>query len=141
MNGLVATATIVINAPAAKVWQALTDPALVKQYMFGSDVVTDWKEGSDIVYRGTWDGKPFEDKGKIIKVVPEQLLATTHYSPLSGTEDIPENYHTITYELSEADGKTTFKLSQDNNADEAARAESENNWQMVAEGIKKVVES
>jgi uncharacterized protein YndB with AHSA1/START domain len=140
MNDYVATVKIVINAPAAKVWRALTDPELVKQVMFGSEVVTDWQEGSDIVYRGEWQGKPFEDKGKIIKIVPEKQLITTHYSSMGGAEDIPENYHTITYTLTEAEGKTTVALSQDNNSDEAAKAESEKNWNMMLSNLKRVAE-
>jgi len=41
-----ARATVKINAPVARVWQALVDPHMIKQYMFGTDVVTDWQEGS-----------------------------------------------------------------------------------------------
>jgi uncharacterized protein YndB with AHSA1/START domain len=141
MDNYIATATTVINAPAAAVWRALTDVELVKQVMFGSEVVTDWQEGSDIVYRGEWQGKPFEDKGKIVKVVPGQQMVTTHYSPLSGAADVPENYHTITYNLTEADGKTTVMLTQDNNSDAAAQAESEKNWTMMLGNLKRVAES
>ncbi|HEV7454497.1 MAG TPA: SRPBCC family protein [Candidatus Saccharimonadales bacterium] len=140
MNNYVATVKIDINAPAANVWRALTDPELVKQVMFGSEVVTDWQEGSDIVYRGEWQGKPFEDKGKIIKIVPEKQLIITHYSPMSGAEDVPENYHTITYTLTETDGKTTVELSQDNNSDEAGKAESEKNWNMMLANLKRIAE-
>lgn len=54
---LIAKASITINAPVAKVWEALVSPAMIKQYMFGTNVVTDWKEGSPIVWRGEWQGK------------------------------------------------------------------------------------
>ena len=81
---------------------------MLKQYFFGADVVTDWKVGSSIVYRGQWNGKPYEDKGKILKFETEKLLVTTHWSPLSGVPDIPENYHTVSYELFRHDGKTSL---------------------------------
>jgi uncharacterized protein YndB with AHSA1/START domain len=44
-KGLIAKATIFINVPADKVWNALTNPEVIKQYMFGTTVVSDWKEG------------------------------------------------------------------------------------------------
>ena len=136
-----AKATITINAPAAKVWQALTTPEMMKQYLFGAEVVTDWKVGSSIIYKGVWEGKPFEDKGKILKFKPEKLLVSTHWSPLSGVPDSPENYHTVTYELSVQDGGTRVTLTQDNNATEEEKAHSEQNWKMVLDGLKKLLEN
>ena len=58
-NTLIAEATVTINAPAARVWESLTDPDLIRQYLFGADVITDWKVGSPILYKGTYMG-PFE---------------------------------------------------------------------------------
>ena len=43
MANHVATATVEIDATPARVWTALTDPAEIEKYMFGSHVVTDWK--------------------------------------------------------------------------------------------------
>lgn len=137
---LIATATTSIQAPAPKVWEALTKPELIKQYFFGSDVVTDWKEGSPIYYRGEWQGRSYEDKGTILKVERGKRLVSTHWSPLSGVADVPENYHTVTYTLAEHGGETQVTISQDNNGSEKERAESEQNWQMVLAGLKKLVE-
>ena len=140
-NTFIAKSTITINAPAAKVWEALTTPALIKQYFFGVDVVTDWKVGSPIIYKGQWQGKSFEDKGKILKFEPEKVLASTHWSPLSGVPDSPENYHTVTYELSQHGSNTQLTLTQDNNASEEEKADSERNWKMMLDGLKKLLES
>lgn len=46
-----------INAPLEKVWKALTEPEIVKQYFFGTDLVTDWKVGSPIIFQGEWEGQ------------------------------------------------------------------------------------
>ena len=140
-NGLIAKASVSINAPAAKVWQALVTPEIVKQYMFGADVASDWKPDSPITWKGEWKGKPFEDKGTIITIEPERRLDYSHYSPTSGLPDKPENYHTVTYELVENDGKTNVDLSQDHNADQDAVKHSEQMWQQMLEGLKKVVEA
>ena len=137
----IARAKTTINAPASNVWEALTKPELIKQYMFGTDVISDWKVGSPIIYRGEWQGKPFEDKGKILEVKPGKSLVSTHWSPLSGVPDSPENYHTVTYTLSEKEGKTEVTLTQDNNASEEEKAHSEQNWNQMLDGLKKLVES
>ena len=57
----IAEAKTTIHAPASKVWDALTKPELIKQYLFGTDVISDWKVGSPITYKGEWQGKSFEE--------------------------------------------------------------------------------
>ncbi len=140
-QNLIAQASITIHAPAAKVWEALTQPELIKRYFFGSEVVTDWKVGSPIYYRGEWQGRSYEDKGTVLEVQPNQRLVSTHWSPLSGMPDTPENYHTVSYLLQEQDGNTQVTIVQDHNASEEEKQHSEQNWQMVLAGLKKLVES
>lgn len=135
-----ATASTTINVPASRVWEALTKPELIKQYLFGTDVVSDWTVGSPILYKGEWEGKAFEDKGEILEMEPEERLVSTHWSPLSGVPDRPENYHTVTYELSEKDDGTEITISQDNNSSEEEKAHSERNWRTVLDGMKKLLE-
>jgi len=141
MNKYTAKATSTIHAPVSKVWQALVNPELIKQYLFNTDVVSDWQVGSPILYRGEWEGKPFEDKGEILAIDPEKTLKSTHWSPLSGVPDIPENYHTVTYTLSDQGDDTEVTISQDNNATEEEKAHSEKNWGTVLNGMKKLLEA
>lgn len=136
----IARASTTIAAPASRVWDALVDPAQIKQYMFGTDMSSEWKEGSPVTWKGEWQGKPYEDKGVIRKFEPGRVLQYTHFSPLSGLPDIPENYHTITIDLAENGSQTNVSLSQDNNESEEAREHSESNWKMMLEGLKKHVE-
>lgn len=136
----IAKATITVNAPTAKVWKALTTPELIKQYLFGTEVTTDWQPGSPITYRGVWKGKTYEDKGKILQVDPEKLLVSTFWSSLSGVSDTPENYKTITYKLSAEGNGTTLTLTQDNNATQEEAKHSEENWTMVLNALKQLLE-
>lgn len=136
----IAKASMLINAPIAKVWDAITKPELIKQYLFNTDVVSDWKVGSPIAYRGEWEGKPFEDKGRILKIEPEKTLVSTHWSPLSGVPDSPENYHTITYDLAEKGDKTEVTITQDHNANQEEKEHSEQNWKAVLVGMKNLLE-
>jgi uncharacterized protein YndB with AHSA1/START domain len=141
MTGHVATAEADIRAPRSTVWRALTDPDQIQKYMFGSRVETDWKPGSRITWKGEHEGMKYEDKGEVLEVERERRLKLTHFSPLSGDEDVPENYHTLVYELDESDGKTHVSLSQDNNKSEEAAKHSRANWDKMLSALKEVVES
>lgn len=138
-HNLIAKASIAINAPRQAVWKALVSPDAIKEYMFGARVVSDWREGSPILWKGEWQGKRYEDKGTIIEVKPERRLQYSHFSPLSGLPDKPEHYHTVTIDLA-GDGTTEVRLAQDRNMSEEAREHSEKNWKIMLEGLKKFVE-
>ena len=129
-----------INAPTAKVWNALTNPHIIKQYMFGSEVISDWKKGSTILWKGVWKGKKYEDKGVILDIEYEQKLQYTHFSPLGGKPDVPENYNTVTFTLAKKDKCTELLLSQNNNASEEARDHSKQMWDTMLESLKKILE-
>jgi len=136
----VARTSVTINAPALKVWEALTKPDLIKQYLFGTHVTTDWRVGSPITYEGVWQGKAYKDKGKILQVEPNKLLVSTFWSALAGLPDVPENYQTVRYELSAAGDGTKLNITQDNNATQEEADHSAQNWKMVLDGMKQLLE-
>ena len=140
MANHVATAETEISASPAQVWAALTEPEQIKKYMFGSQVETDWQQGSRILWKGEYEGKAYEDKGEIVEIDPNRRLTVTHFSPLSGQEDVPDSYHTLVYELHEAGDTTRLSLSQDNNSSEDEAEKARGTWEMVLAGIKEVVE-
>ncbi|QIG40075.1 SRPBCC domain-containing protein [Microbacterium sp. 4R-513] len=135
----VARADIDVEASPEKVWDIITTHA--SDVNFGAAVESDWTPGSPIVWRGEWNGKSFEDRGEIIEVERPRRLVLTHYSPMSGAEDTPENRHRLTYELSERDSGTHIEFTQDGNASESARAESEKNWRQHLAAVKEQAES
>lgn len=139
MSAQTVTASVEISASPAQVWNALTDPELIRQYFFGTEVETDWQPGSPITWSGEYDGKTYRDKGEIVDVVPEERLVVTHYSPLSGEEDRPENYHRVTYRLQDEGDKTRVTLEQDN-APEQSVEEFTANWETVLGNLKELVE-
>lgn len=135
------SASIVVRAPRAAVWRALTDPAIVKRYFFGTDLVTDWKVGSPLFFRGEYDGKTYEDRGTVRAFDPERSLSYDYWSSMSGHEDEPELRHRITYELAERDGGTEVVIRQ-SNVDTAERAaHSAENWKTVLAAMKTLVEA
>ncbi len=139
-KNLIARASVTIDAPCERVWDALVKPEAIKQYMFGTNVVSDWREGSPIIWRGEWQGRAYEDKGAILQLKPGRTLQYSHFSPLSGLPDKPESYHTVTIELSDEGDHTRVSLAQDNNPTEQARKHSEKNWQNMLTALKSYME-
>jgi uncharacterized protein YndB with AHSA1/START domain len=147
MPEITASASVVVNGSRQQVWKALTDPALVRQYFMGATVNTDWQVGHPITFSGTWKDQPFEDKGEILEFEPEEKLAYSHWSPLSGSEDSPDNYHVVEVTLEDADGGTRVTLDQSNlnggitDADRSSREDYEKNWSATLDGLKKVAQN
>ena len=141
MSNIALKTKIDINAPAAQVWDALTNPVIIKQYFFGTDLKTEWKVGSPVIWSGAWDGKTYEDKGKVLAVEPGKYVKYSYWSSMGGTEDKPENYQNVSYALSESEGVTTLEVGQENIKDEASKEHSEHNWQAIFGKMKELVES
>jgi len=149
MEKLVVKNSIAINAPAAKVWDALTNPDLTKKYMFGCETVSDWKVGSPLLWRMFHEGNQvIAVKGSIVAIEPNKYLAYTVIDPNNpAVEDVPANYLTVTYELKPEKEQTLLTVTQgDYNtvADGGRRyTEAYNNgkgWTPILEQIKKLIE-
>ena len=140
-NNLIAETSVTIDASASKVWKAITSPEQVKKYLMGTNVTTDWHEGSPITYEGEYNGKKYKDKGVIKKVEPEKLFQSTYWSSMGGKEDRPENYNIVTYKLANKENKTVVTLSQDNIHSEKEKEHATENWKNVLQKLKSVVEN
>jgi uncharacterized protein YndB with AHSA1/START domain len=128
-----------VKAPIEKVWDALTNPEIVKQYLFGTEMITTWEVGDDIICKGEWEGKTYLDKGKVLEYVHNKQLSYTYLSSWSGMEDKPENYLLVCYEVKAIDKGTVLTISQTNYDEEKAK-HSEENWATLIEVLKKIIE-
>jgi len=137
---LILRKTMHIDAPVSKVWEALTSPALIKQYFFGTTVISDWKVGSPIRFTGTWEGKEYEDKGTVLKFEKGKVFQYNYWSSFSPLPDLPENYSVLTFELTPHGSTTELLLTQDNIPNEAALEHTGKNWDGVLGAMKKLVE-
>jgi len=143
------TNKIIIHAPAENVWDALINPTQTKKYMFGCETVSDWKVGSELLWKGEYEGKEMIFvKGSILKIEPKRFLVYTTIDPNSTIDDKAENYLTVTYELKTESGQTTLTVTQ---GDYSLVAEGDRRYQEAYNGgegwnpilveIKKLVES
>lgn len=140
-SGLQVHVQIEIRASAQAVWDALTKPELVKQYLFGTEMKADWRVGGKITYSGEWEGKHYVDKGEIKVLEPGRLLVSTYWSAFSGLPDAPENYQTVSYRITPHGDSVLLEIIQDNVKDEESKTHSEENWKRVSEKLRELVES
>lgn len=140
MKGHVAQASVVVAAPVERVWAALTDPDLVRRYLMGAEVASDWRPGSPITWSGEYEGLRYVDKGEVLEVEAPTRLVHTHFSPLGGRPDEPGNYHTLVWALEPQGDGTRLRLSQDNNASAEEAESNRENWSAILAELKKAVE-
>lgn len=137
---LTVTTSIEINADKAKVWDALTNPEKIKVYLFGTETLTDWKIGSEIIFQGEYQGHKYKDKGTILDIKVHELLQYSYWSGFTGIEDKPENYSLIAYKLDTANGKTLLTVTQSGFANEEAQQHSQTVWTNALQQIKQMTE-
>lgn len=107
------TQTITIHAPAQLVWDNLTQPELMAQWMgereMDIQIETDWVIGNPMVVRGFHHVR-FESKGRVLVFKPTERLTYTHLSSLSRLLDAPENHTTLDFHLKSEGNATSLTL-------------------------------
>jgi uncharacterized protein YndB with AHSA1/START domain/DNA-binding transcriptional ArsR family regulator len=125
-------ATYIRTSPA-KLWDALINPEMTRQYYYNSRVLTDLKVGGKFAYEGP-DGAINLD-GEIIEIVPEKKLVTTFKATWA-----PEGEPTrIMFEI-EPMGEAC-KLTMTHYDYAKSKAGVETGWPMIVAGLKTLLET
>ena len=139
---LVFHSSVRIHAPAARVWAALTNPEMTKKFMFDAEAISDWKIGSPLIWK--IEGSEKVLKGTIVAIERNRRLSYTIIDPKAPYPDIPENYTTVTYDLTEERGETIVSVSD---GDFATVVDGEERykrtiwgWGVALQRLKEVVE-
>jgi uncharacterized protein YndB with AHSA1/START domain len=140
MSDIATSSSVTIDAPAERVWEAITTPSQIAEWFLGVETESDWQQGSRLVHRGSYRGKPYEDRGEILQIEPPTLLVHTHWSDVSGVPDSPEHYQRVTWSLAEHDGVTDLTVSEENLPSEEAKTVSDQSWAMVLGNLKHLLE-
>ena len=142
MSQNIVSKSIRIKAEPKQVWDALTNPEKTKKYFFHCEVLSEWKMGSPITFKG----KMFfiidiEMTGKILEIEPGRYLKYTLKNGKSTDESA--GYSTVTDTLNYEDGETILSITDDvgDGEDAEKRLEkSEEGWDKVLNGLKELVE-
>lgn len=133
--------SVIVNADVKKVWEALTDPTIIKDYLFGTETVTDWKVGNPVIFQGEYQGQKYKDKGVILEFNPMKTISYSYWSGFTGLDDKPENYSTVSYLVQSIDAnKTQFTWTQKGFANEDGYKHSKDGMTDFLKGIKAVME-
>jgi len=132
---------VAINASSNKVWNALTNPEIVKKWQYGSILLTDWEIGSEIRFKTEWEGKIFEQWGKVIEVIPNEKLRYTLFAPRPDLEDKPENYFVIEYRLTEKGTTTLLEIIQEDNRPGAKQEAVKGEENPIMKGLQEIIEA
>jgi len=139
---------ILIDASPENVWEVLTKPEQTKKYMYGCESITDWQEGSSLIWRGEYEGQAMDFVSGTVKQYdkPNQLCFTV-IDPNDDMPKTPENHLDVKYSLETIHGKTKLEVVQDgfeNAAKGQKRYEDVYNnglgWQPILDQIKKIAE-
>ncbi len=140
-KNLIVSSSINIQSTPEKVWSVLTDPEMIKEYLFGTEVLTDWKIGSPIVFRGAYDGHQYKDKGNVIENKKNELIKYDYWSGFSGLEDKPENYSLVTYKIANLDDNSVnFTWHQQGFSSKEGQKHTEQGLNGMLEKIKELAE-
>lgn len=140
-HDLIVSRSIDIKASPSVVWNALTDPSIIKEYLFGTETITDWKEGSGITFQGEYQGQMYRDKGIVQENVTNEILSYLYWSGFSGLPDQPENYSLVTYLLQPLEpGITRFTWTTKGFANEESFKHSDAGMSELLEKMKEIIE-
>lgn len=133
--------TIKLNASLDKVWEILTNPAKVKLWQFGSDLITTLEVGSNIEFVTEWEGQIFKQWGKVLEVRKNELLKYSLFAPRPDLEDKPENYFVMNYVLTSENGQTKLEIIQEDNRPNAVQEEPQGEENPILQSLKNIVET
>ena len=134
--------SVIIDAAQSAVWDALTNPDPIRQWMGGRtniEVITDWKVGEPILIRGIHQ-VPFENTGTVLRFEPEQVLRYSHLSSLSHLPDEPQNYTTMEFNLESAGSGTLLRLIVENFPTDTIYRHLNFYWETTLMVLKRYVE-
>jgi len=141
-SGKTVNKTITIDAPASTVWNTLTNPELMKQWMAETEIAisTDWKVGGPLVFRGNLHGIKFENTGTVLQFEPEKVLQYSHLSSLSRLPDRPENYSVVEFSLAPVEHQTTLTVTVSHFPTETIYKHLAFYWNVTPEIFKRLIE-
>ena len=132
---------IAIDAAPQRVWDVLTKPELVKIWQYGGELITDWEVGNDIRFKNEWEGKTFEQWGKVLEMRPLELVKYSLFAPRPDLEDKAENYFTMSYVLTADHGQTMLEIIQEDDRPTAVQEEPQGEESPIMQALKTIAET
>lgn len=135
--------TVLINKAPFQVWEYLTNPILMKEWMgepeMNVEVMTDWKVGNPVLIKGFHNGN-FENKGTVLQFDHPKIIQYSHLSSASCLPDTEGNQSIITFNLTPQDRSTLLEIQIENFSTESIHKHLDFYWQGTATVLKTLIE-
>lgn len=120
-----------------KLWEALTSGEFTKKYFFGREVQSDWKEGSNVIFRNE-KGIVTEEQGTVLQSEPFRLLSFRFQVPRSPNEK-RELWPKVTYELEPVGMTVKLMVKHEDLLEQDMNIK--NGWPLILSGLKSLLET
>ncbi|HLP14563.1 MAG TPA: SRPBCC domain-containing protein [Flavobacteriales bacterium] len=132
-----------IHAPVSNVWNAITNPIVMKQWIYDTEVEisSSFEKGSSFILKGDLHGMSFENKGRIWEFEPQQRFIYDYVSSLSGPDQDELDATFVHFELESRGEYTLLKLTVENARTEVDFKHLELYWGVTLDVIKNLVEN
>jgi len=135
--------TITINAIPEQVWNALTNPGIMKKWMaepeFELEITTDWRVGHPITIKG-FHHLPFINKGTVLRFEPYRVFKYNYLSSISELPEEPQNFTSIKFRLTPQEQQTLLTVTLKNFPTETIFKHVDFYWNNTLAILKKLVE-
>ncbi len=128
---------IYIRTTPERLWQAITDPQMRRQYSFGAQVASDWKPGSPYELATQSGGELAA--GENLEVDPPRRLVQS-FNALWSDEVRSEGTSRVTWEIEPVGDSCRLTVTHDELRKDA-HGELYGGWPMILSGLKTLLET
>jgi uncharacterized protein YndB with AHSA1/START domain/DNA-binding transcriptional ArsR family regulator len=130
---------IYIRATPERIWQAITDPALVQRYYFNSVIESDFRAGSPLIYKQADTGR-LDIEGEVVEAVPPRKLV--HTMAVRWDPELHDEPTRVTWEITPMGEACLLSVTHDGFASETETyRQTKGGWPMILSGLKTLVET
>jgi uncharacterized protein YndB with AHSA1/START domain len=121
-----------------RLWQALTDPEMTKDYWGRHRNISDWREGADWRHEDYDDASSVQVVGKVIESKPPRRLVLSWSSPADAGDS--EKISHVSFDIEEFMGSVKLTVSHRDLGEQALRNVS-NGWPAILSSLKSLLET
>jgi len=123
VNDMMITRSVILNAPPERVWAALTDPELTRQYLANYEFSGDLRPGGYWRWTGSRDGQDVQGEAEIIDYVPGKLIKFSGFDRMVAGDISRSGKLIITHEIIPSNGGTKLLTTLENFEGDDTRVE------------------
>jgi uncharacterized protein YndB with AHSA1/START domain/DNA-binding transcriptional ArsR family regulator len=138
MSGQTSVYELYIRTTPERLWQAITDGEMTRQYYFGSSVDSEWTQGARFEMTSP-DGSEVWVEGEVLEVDPPTRLVQSFVAHWDEEMD-QQGASRVTWEIEPQGDTCRLRVTHDGLTEAAARRVS-GGWPRILSGLKTLLET